>query len=101
MKRGEAKIEFYSNIEYIKDKYNSGIVVSKILFEHFKKEKNIQMCYEQFNKYFNDEFKLKNQLNYTKNENISKDIKEPKKIEIRNDNKVFSPLYGKDIKKIL
>lgn len=101
MKRGEAKIEFYSNIEYIKEKYNSGIVVSKILFEHLKKEKNIKMCYEQFNKYFNDEFKLKNKLNYAKNENISIDIKEPKIIEIKNNNKVFSPLYGKDIKKIL
>lgn len=101
MKRGEAKIEFYSNIEYIKKKYNSGIVVSKILFEHLKKEKNIKMCYEQFNKYFNDEFKLKNKLNYAKNENISIDIKEPKIIEIKNNNKVFSPLYGKDIKKIL
>lgn len=101
MKRGEAKIEFYSNIEYIKIQYYSGIVVSKILFEHLKKERNIKMCYGQFNKYFNDEFKLINKSNFTKNENISSDMKEPKIIEIKNNNKVFSPLYGKDIKKIL
>lgn len=101
MKRGEAKIEFYSNFEYIKEKYLSGIVVSKILFEYLKQEKNIKMSYDQFNKYFNDEFKIKNELNNIKQENNSSNAKEPKKVEIKNNHQVFSALYGKQINKIL
>lgn len=101
MKRGEAKIEFYSNFEYIKENYLSGIVVSKILFEHLKQEKNIKMSYVQFNSYFNNEFKTKKEINNTKQENNSSNIKEPKKVEIKNNHQVFSALYRKQIDKIL
>ncbi|EHF1061125.1 hypothetical protein J0R77_001897, partial [Campylobacter coli] len=53
MKRGFAKIEFFANLEYLKQEYNKGYVVSKILYEKAKQDKNISMVYSQFNKYFN------------------------------------------------
>lgn len=41
MKRGFAKIEFFANLEYLKQEYNKGYVVSKILYEKAKQDKNI------------------------------------------------------------
>lgn len=32
MKRGFAKIEFFANLEYLKQEYNKGYVVSKNIF---------------------------------------------------------------------
>lgn len=43
MKRGFAKIEFFANLEYLKQEYNKGYVVSKILYEKAKQDKNISM----------------------------------------------------------
>ncbi|WP_376843464.1 hypothetical protein [Campylobacter coli] len=48
MKRGFAKIEFFANLEYLKQEYNKGYVVSKILHEKAKQDKNISMVYSQF-----------------------------------------------------
>lgn len=45
MKRGFAKIEFFANLEYLKQEYNKGYVVSKILYEKAKQDKNISMVY--------------------------------------------------------
>lgn len=42
MKRGFAKIEFFANLEYLKQEYNKGYVVSKILYEKAKQDKNNQ-----------------------------------------------------------
>ncbi len=96
MKRGEAKIEFYSNLNFIKIKYDEGIVVSKILYNLVKNEKNIIMSYQQFNKYFNETFNitLQNQenkkiSNLQDKEKISKD---PIKININTKgSKIFKP----------
>lgn len=59
MKKGEAKVEFFSNLEYFKKEYEAGLVVSKILYNKAVQEKNIKMKYNQFNKYFNDIFNKK------------------------------------------
>ncbi|EDP5801363.1 hypothetical protein FV933_04820 [Campylobacter jejuni] len=104
MKRGFAKIEFFANLEYLKQEYNKGYVVSKILYEKAKQDKNISMVYSQFNKYFNDEFKNK----IKKKETIQEDNqlqslvpknKEPIKLKIdTKSKKVFDAKFGKDIK---
>ncbi|AHE95243.1 hypothetical protein GZ989_011195 (plasmid) [Campylobacter fetus] len=104
MKKGEAKIEFFSNFNYIKHEFESGLVISKFLYEKAKLEKNFKMTYKQFNKYFNDE--LKNIHNQTKTAQIStndnKSINtiefknEPVKLQIKpNNKKVFDAKFGK------
>ncbi|ARR04746.1 MULTISPECIES: hypothetical protein [Campylobacter] len=104
MQRGEAKIEFYSNINYLKKEFENGCVISKFLYEKAKLEKNFKMTYKQFNKYFNDE--LKNIHNQTKTAQIStndnKSINtiefknEPVKLQIKpNNKKVFDAKFGK------
>ena len=108
MKRGEAKIEFYTNLEYFKKEYESGMVVSKFLYQKAVGEKNIKMTYPQFNKYFNDILKTnisKNKnievLNLSRNNDIKKEsitAGEPIKIKISTKEKVFDALYGKEIK---
>ncbi len=104
MKRGFAKIEFFANLEYLKQEYNKGYVVSKILYEKAKQDKNISMVYSQFNKYFNEVFKNK----ITKKEIIEEsnqsqslmlENKEPIKVKIdTKSKKVFDAKFGKDIK---
>lgn len=64
-KRGEAKVEFYSNLDWIKDQYNNGVIISKFLFQKAQKEKNFKMGYPQFNKYFNEIFKPKKEVKKT------------------------------------
>ncbi|HHS6700362.1 TPA: hypothetical protein ACTN8S_001862 [Campylobacter jejuni] len=103
MQRGEAKIEFYSNINYLKKEFENGCVVSKFLYNKALKEKNFKMTYKQFNKYFNDEFKNKiNKKGIIQENNpqslISKN-KEPIKLKINTKSKkVFDAKFGKDIK---
>ncbi|MBK3501130.1 hypothetical protein [Campylobacter fetus] len=103
MQRGEAKIEFYSNINYLKKEFENGCVISKFLYDKALKEKNFKMTYKQFNKYFNDEFK--NTHNQTKtaqistNDNKSINIiefkNEPVKLQIKPNKKVFDAKFGK------
>lgn len=64
MKKGEAKIEFFSNLNYLIQEFEKGLVVSKFLYEKAKINKNFKMTYKQFNKYFNENFK--NVYNQTK-----------------------------------
>ncbi|OCR86419.1 hypothetical protein CFT13S00388_09230 [Campylobacter fetus subsp. testudinum] len=110
MKKGEAKIEFYSNLKYLKQEFESGLVISKFLYEKAKLEKNFKMTYKQFNKYFNDELKnTRNQIEMaqiSKNQDktindIEKDIKqknEPIKLYVNTKNgRIFNPLYGKSV----
>lgn len=94
MKRGFAKIEFFANLEYLKQEYNKGYVVSKILYEKAKQDKNISMVYSQFNKYFNEVFK-----NKIEKKEIIQENKEPIKLKIdTKSKKVFDAKFGKDIK---
>ncbi|EPH07322.1 hypothetical protein [Campylobacter ureolyticus] len=111
LKRGEAKIEFFSNLEYLKQEFKNGFVVSKALYNKAKLEKNLKLSYEQFNKYFNDVFKnAHNQLkmalkskNYLKEyQSSTKDKKienEPLKLKIQTNSKnVFNAKFGKEFK---
>lgn len=105
MQRGEAKIEFYSNINYLKKEFENGYVVSKFLYNKALKEKNFKMTYKQFNKYFNDEFKNKiKKKEAIQEDNYSQSLalknKEPIKLKIDTKSKrVFDAKFGKDIKK--
>jgi len=53
MERGEAKVEFFTNLEFLKNEYKSGCIVCSILYKRAVKEKNIRMTYKVFNSYFN------------------------------------------------
>ncbi|EAI4450172.1 hypothetical protein A0Y73_07880 [Campylobacter lari] len=103
MKKGEAKIEFYSNLNYLKKEFENGCVVSKFLYEKALKEKNFKMTYVQFNKYFNEIFKNKIDKKETIQENnrflTLENNKEPIKLKINTKSKkVFDAKFGKDIK---
>lgn len=55
MQRGTAKVQFFTNYDYIKDLYyKRGFVVAKHLYELLKKEEIISMSYKQFNRYFQE-----------------------------------------------
>ena len=105
MNRGEAKIEFYSNLGYLQNEYNNGLVISKFLYQKAVQEKNFKMGYPQFNTYFNRVFgtpKIKKQIIEVE-ENVhveSKKIKEsfePIRAKINTkEKKVFSALHGKE-----
>lgn len=111
MKKGEAKIEFFSNLNYLKQEFESGLVVSKFLYKKAKTNKNLKMSYKQFNKYFNDTFKnTHNQSEMAlKSKNYSKEYKdstnkqktknEPLKLKIQTNSKnVFNAKFGKNFK---
>ncbi len=111
MKKGEAKIEFFSNLNYLKKEFESGLVVSKFLYNKAKTNKNLKMSYKQFNKYFNDTFKnihnqskialkSKNNLNEYQSSTKDKKIKnEPLKLKIQTNSKnVFNAKFGKEFK---
>ncbi|EPM8488445.1 hypothetical protein ACNANX_09415 (plasmid) [Campylobacter coli] len=102
MKRGFAKIEFFANLEYLKQEYNKGYVVSKILYKKAKQDKNISMVYSQFNKYFNEVFKNKiekKEITQENNQSLALENKEPIKLKINTKSKkVFDAKFGKDIK---
>ncbi|HDX6281811.1 TPA: hypothetical protein RPW02_001748 [Campylobacter fetus subsp. venerealis] len=101
MKKGEAKIEFFSNLNYLKKEFESGLVVSKFLYKKAKNNINLQMTYKQFNKYFNEVF-INNQTKTIKtpknnNEIIKVNVEnEPVKLQIKpNNKKVFDAKFGK------
>lgn len=47
-------MEFFSNFDYIKSKYDFGYVVATELYKLVKEEKNITMSYKQFSIYFRE-----------------------------------------------
>lgn len=53
LKKGSGKIEFFSNFDFIKQKYYDGNVVATELHSILKKEKNINLSYRQFTEYLN------------------------------------------------
>ena len=57
--RGKHKIEFYVALDEIKELYNQGYVVFKILYEEMKKRRNWEMSYWSFCKYAKEELTLK------------------------------------------
>lgn len=102
MKKGEGTIEFYANLNWLKEQYEAGQVVAKFLYAKAVKEKGFKMSYKQFGRYFNEELKRKHQ----KEQKIvvEKTIQEeaPKKREpiimrMEKKKRVFDPLRGKDI----
>ncbi|MDY0402419.1 hypothetical protein [Sulfurovum sp.] len=50
-RRGMQKIEFYTSLDEIRELYNQGYVVLKILYEEMKKRRNWEMSYWSFCKY--------------------------------------------------
>ncbi len=57
--RGMHKVEFYSSLDEIKELYDQGHVVLKILYEEMKNRKNWEMSYWSFLKYAKRELPLK------------------------------------------
>jgi hypothetical protein len=57
--RGMHKVEFYSSLNEIKELYDQGYVVLKILYEEMKKRKNWEISYWSFVKYAKEELPLK------------------------------------------
>lgn len=97
MKRGFAKIEFFTNLDYFKKAFKKGFVVSKILYEKAKKEKKIQMSYTQFNKYFK-EFLIKQKNLKSETNTHANNFSNPIKLEINAaSKKVFDPKFKKNI----
>lgn len=108
MKKGEAKIEFFTNLKYLQNEYNNGLVVAKFLYQKAVREKNFKMKYPQFSKYFNDALAMKKSV--VKEPVITPPVEEnlvvapsesqgPIKASINTkEKKVFSALYGKEIK---
>jgi len=80
--RGIHKIEFFANIEYIRQLYKDGYVVAKILFEKLQKEKQITMSYESFIKYFNQNIKEPQQTIIPSIQVIDNTQKNPKVLSI-------------------
>ncbi|MFA6760271.1 MAG: hypothetical protein WCR69_04425 [Sulfuricurvum sp.] len=111
MKRGEAKIEFYANLKWLREQYESGLVVAKFLYDKAVEEKNFKMKYVQFNKYFNDE--LNEIEKATKEQKAKEAAKEaepvakedaetkpksgPIVVRMQKHERVFDPLRGKNI----
>ena len=107
MKKGEAKIEFFSNLKYLQNEYNNGLVISKFLHQKAKNEKKFNMTYAQFNKYFNEIFGVKKSI--VKDPVITSPAEEilvikqsesqgPIKASINTkEKKVFNALYGKQV----
>ena len=75
--RGIHKVEFYMALDEIKELYNQGYVVFKILYEEMKKRRKWEMSYWSFCKYAKQELldntKSKAHLN---NENITHEIED-------------------------
>jgi len=59
LRRGSAKIEFYQNFDTIKNAYNNGLIVYKLLYEHLQEKINLQMSYRTFYQYAKKEFEPK------------------------------------------
>lgn len=79
MERGNAKIEFFSNYDYIQDLYyKKGLVVAKRLYEILQNEEKITMSYKQFNTYF-QEFIFKKDERF-----FSSGVKEKNKTKVKN-----------------
>jgi hypothetical protein len=107
MKKGEAKIEFFTNLKYLQNEYNNGLVIAKFLYEKAVREKNFKMKYWQFNKYFNDilagkKIVIKEPVIISPAEdNLTPTVDEaqgPIKASINTkEKKVFSALYGKKV----
>lgn len=63
--RGEFKVEFYTHLPLIKERFENGVVVAKILYNELYDAKKITMSYERFAAYFQKEFKNKNEERIT------------------------------------
>lgn len=59
-KKGEGKVEFFKNMEYFKEKYREGYVVTSILYRKAQEEINIQMSYQTFRRYVKKYLELEN-----------------------------------------
>ena len=55
MQRGDKAIEFYSNLNWLKEQYKAGFVIAKRLYEKAVNERDFKMSYMQFCRYFNEE----------------------------------------------
>lgn len=93
LKSGEAKVEFFTNFDFIKSKYESGYVVGTKLYKVVQDEQKIKMKYVQFNKYFQE-------FIFQKDERFFNTKKKKKEIISINGNKTSETITPK-IKKII
>jgi hypothetical protein len=77
--RGMHKVEFYSSLNEIKELYDQGYVVLKILYEEMKKRKEWEMSYWSFLKYAKRELPLKKSTKIEPNDETIQIIEEAKK----------------------
>jgi UDP-N-acetyl-D-mannosaminuronic acid transferase (WecB/TagA/CpsF family) len=96
LRAGDAKIEFFSNFDYIKEKYYDGIVVATKLFELTKKEKKISMKYVQFNKYFQEHIYKKDERFFSFGDKQKIKTESIEKIETNEELKVKKIIVGGD-----
>lgn len=73
LKKGEGMVEFYSLLKVLKSMYeNEGFRSAKMLYEKAKSRYKLQMSYEQFNRYYKQEFGSKKLPGSTpKNEEVT------------------------------
>jgi len=94
MHRGDAKIQFFTNYNYIKSLYyERGFVVAKHLYNLLQKEEKISISYKQFNRYF-QEFIFSKDERFSK---VSKEINKP--LIIKEPPKVKKIVVGDNNKK--
>ncbi len=70
--RGMQKIEFYTSLHEIRELYDSGYVVLKILYEEMKKRRGWEMSYWSFCKYAKEELPIKKNIMHTSKEETPK-----------------------------
>lgn len=66
--RGHFTVEFYSLLPLIRQKYESGIVVAKIIYNELYNDKKITMTYNRFAVYFKKEISGKTKFAPKKND---------------------------------
>jgi len=75
-RRGMHKVEFFLHIDEIKEMYDKGYVVLKILYEELKTKYNWSMSYWSFRKYMNEEIISKKET-----EETPKEMKQPESVK--------------------
>ena len=73
--KGEHKVEFFTNLAYIRQRYEDGAVVVKLLHKELFEAGKITMPYQSFAIYFRREIVAKTTLSTPKKETTSTDVK--------------------------
>lgn len=73
--KGEYKVEFFTNLAYIRQRYEAGAVVAKLLHKELFEAGKITMPYQSFAIYFRREIVGKTTPSTPKKETVSTDVK--------------------------